>query len=277
MSTDTVRADEATISIRDVTISYESSHQSVKAVDSFSLDVRRGEFVSLVGPSGCGKSTLLHAVAGLLDIGSGTLTVDGVPPTVARYNGQIGLVQQDSSLLPWRDVVSNIRLLLELTHRAGKDTDETIRELVSLVGLSGFEKAKPSELSGGMRQRVALARALALDPVILLMDEPFGALDEITRHRMGAELTRIWETSRPTVLFVTHSLEEALFLGDRIIMLSSRPATIWEEVDVAYERPRRPDLRSTEAFTRQVAKLALRLQEAMDDAESLADPNLNFQ
>lgn len=261
---------EAAISCRDVTISYQTAHGPVTAVNSFSLDVRPGEFVSLVGPSGCGKSTLLHAVAGLIDIGSGSLTVGGVTPTEARYSGKIGLAQQDSSLLPWRDVVSNIRLLLELTRRKDKNTDAAISELVSLVGLSGFEKAKPAELSGGMRQRVALARALALNPLILLMDEPFGALDEITRHKMGAELTRIWEESRPTVLFVTHSLEEALYLGDRVIMLSSRPATIWEEVEVGYERPRRPSLRSSEAFTRQVATLAQRLQEAMDRAEAPA-------
>jgi NitT/TauT family transport system ATP-binding protein len=249
----------ARMRIRDVSITYQSPQGQVPAVSNFSLDIHEGEFVSLVGPSGCGKSTLLHAVAGLIEPGCGDILIDGNPATEARDLGRIGLAQQDSSLLPWRDVTDNIRLLLELTGQRGPAVEHRVKDLIDLVGLVGFEHAKPAELSGGMRQRVALARALALEPSILLMDEPFGALDEITRHKMGVELTRICQESRPTVLFVTHSLEEALFLGDRVIMLTARPARIWEEVVVDFPRPRKAELRADEKFTRQVATMSARL------------------
>jgi NitT/TauT family transport system ATP-binding protein len=220
-----------------VTVTFRSANRPpVTALADFDLGVGRGEFVSLVGPSGCGKSTFLNIVLGLLRPDSGHVSVDG-----RRVEGPApdrAMVFQEFGLLPWRTVEANVELGLELR---GLDSDvrrRQARELVQLVGLGGFERHYPHELSGGMKQRVGLARALATNPEILLMDEPFAALDAQTRDLMQAELLQLWERSRKTVVFVTHSIEEAAYLSDRVIVLSARPGRQKAEIPVRLARPR---------------------------------------
>ncbi len=210
--------------------------EAVEALRDISLGVAEGEFVCILGPSGCGKTTLLRIVAGLETPSEGEVRVDGVP--VTGPTPRLGMIFQDYSLYPWRRVIDNIAFGLEL---AGTGKDErlaTAREYLDLVGLEGFADAYPYELSGGMRQRVAVARALATDPAVVLMDEPFGALDAQTRNAMQRELLRIWERTRKTVLFVTHSVDEAVYLADRIVVLTARPGRVREIVEVCKERPR---------------------------------------
>lgn len=208
-----------------------------------SFSVRTEEFVCILGPSGSGKSTLLRVLAGLL------------PPTRGEvyYNGQgspqeIGFVFQKANLMPWRTVVENITLPLELQHLPRTESQDQAQELVNLVGLEGFEESLPRDLSGGMEQRVAIARALIHDPRILLLDEPFGSLDALTRERMGSELLRIWQARRKTVLMVTHAIPEAVFLADRVLVLSPRPGKISLDLEIALPRPREEGMRYTPAF-----------------------------
>jgi NitT/TauT family transport system ATP-binding protein len=202
-----------------------------------SLDIAEGEFVCICGPSGCGKSTLLNILAGLLRCEEGSMRVGGV-----RINGagvSRSMVFQHASLLPWRTVSGNVRYGMEMQRRFGREVmDRRTDEFVRLVGLGGFESRYPSELSGGMQQRVNLARALATDPEVLLMDEPFAALDAQTRESMQAELLKIWSAANKTVVFITHQIDEALFLGDRVIVMGTRPGRIKGEFRVAFERPR---------------------------------------
>ena len=223
----------------------------IMALDGVSLTVPRGQFVSVIGPSGCGKSTLLRLTAGILAPTSGTITVDGTTPDVAQRKHSFGFVFQDPVLLPWRSVLSNIQLLAEIVGMPRADARRRAAELVELVGLSGFENARPSQLSGGMRQRVAIARALAIDPPILLMDEPFAALDEFQRELLNNELVRIWSRQGNSVLFVTHNIEEAVFLSDVVIVMSPRPGRIVEQVKIDLPRPRDPGVRSLPAFLEQ--------------------------
>jgi NitT/TauT family transport system ATP-binding protein len=213
-----------------------------------SLSVNRGQFVSLIGPSGCGKSTLLRLIAGILEPTSGTITIDGAPPHLAQQQHSFGFVFQDPVLLPWRSVLSNVQLLEEIVGVPRQESGRRARELIELVGLSGFERARPSQLSGGMRQRVAIARALAINPPILLMDEPFAALDEFQRELLNDELVRIWGKQRNSVLFVTHNIEEAVFLSDVVIVMSPRPGRIVERVEIDLPRPRDSGIRSLPAF-----------------------------
>ncbi len=224
------------------------------AVRDVSLRVRPREFVTLLGPSGCGKSTLLRLVADVLPATAGRITVSGQSPEAARRRRAFGFVFQEPTLLPWRSALQNVLLPLEITGDARRGRVNAA-ELLELVGLKGFESAYPWQLSGGMRQRVAIARALITRPEILLMDEPFGALDEITRERMNQELLRIWQGTQTTVLFVTHSAPEAVFLSDRVVVLTARPAGVKAELAVDLPRPRDPGLKETAEFTRYTAAL----------------------
>ena len=218
----------------------------VTALAGFGLEVARGEFVGLVGPSGCGKSTFLNIVLGLLRPDTGVIRIDGRP--VRGPASDRAMVFQEFGLLPWRSVQANVELGLELRGTSAVERQRRAVELIHLVGLKGFERHYPHELSGGMKQRVGLARALATNPDILLMDEPFAALDAQTRDLMQAELLQIWEQSRQTVLFVTHSIEEAAYLSDRVVVLSARPGRRKAEFPVRLPRPRGYEMRLSPAF-----------------------------
>ena len=242
----------AQIVLRGVAKQYRAGRTSSPALTAVDLTVRQGEFVSLLGPSGCGKTTLLKIIGGIVDRSSGDLTIDGDGVGQALRDRRFGFVFQDATLLPWKDVIGNAMLLLDITGQ--HDQRERATELLRSVGLAGFERYYPAQLSGGMRQRVALARALALSPAILLMDEPFAALDAITRDRMGEELLKILDGSR-TVVFVTHSIPEAVLLSDRVVVLSKSPGHIVADVAIALPRPRTGAIRSSAAFTAYEATL----------------------
>jgi NitT/TauT family transport system ATP-binding protein len=210
--------------------------QPVEALAEITLDVRRHEFVTLVGRSGCGKSTLLRIIAGLIPPTSGSLAIGGVPVTGPRRD--VGMLFQTPALLPWRSVLENVLLPIEILRLDTREYGRRARELLELVGLSDFADRAPWELSGGMQQRAALCRALVADPQILLMDEPFAALDALTREDLSLELQRIWSEDRKTIVFVTHSIEEAVLLADRVVVMSPRPGRVERIVPVDLERPR---------------------------------------
>jgi NitT/TauT family transport system ATP-binding protein len=237
----------ATIQVRNLSKSYVGHDgESLLALDRISLDIGESEFVSILGPSGCGKSTLLRIVDGLLGHDSGDLLRDGEPITAPGQDR--GFVFQSFNLFPWRSVRSNIEFGLEVKGWPAARRRETSMRLVDLVGLSGFENRYPHELSGGMQQRVGIARALAIDPEILLMDEPFGALDAQTREDMQEELLRIWSDNRKTVLFVTHSIEESIFLSDRVVLMTPRPGRILADISIDFARPRNEATRTLPEF-----------------------------
>lgn len=221
----------------------------IEALGSIDLDVQPGETITLLGPSGCGKTTLLRMIAGLETPTTGSISISGDTPQSARQRKQVGFIPQSPALLPWRSVRANARLLLDINRGASPaSTSVTVDDLLAEVGLSDFADAYPHELSGGMQQRVGLARAFALDAPLLLMDEPFAALDEITRTEMRHLLGRLTEPHGTTVVFVTHSIAEAAFLSDRVVVMSSRPGRIVEQVDIDLPQPRQPEVEDTPEF-----------------------------
>ncbi|WP_154723286.1 ABC transporter ATP-binding protein [Ilumatobacter coccineus] len=221
----------------DITKRFGDGSAAVHALDHVSTVLEPGTVTALVGPSGCGKSTLLRIIAGLESATAGMVSIDGESPDVLRRQGEIAVAFQDASLLPWRTVESNVALALKL---AGKrSAPGRVAELIKLVGLAGFEKAKPAQLSGGMRQRAAIARCLVTAPRLLLLDEPFGAVDELTRRRLNLELPPIWQDRGSTTLLVTHSIPEAVLLADHVVVMSARPGRVAATVDIPIERPRR--------------------------------------
>jgi NitT/TauT family transport system ATP-binding protein len=240
---------EIKLSTDGLTKSFAKGTAHVVAVQDISLNIRDGEFVSIVGASGCGKTTLLRMLDGLIKPTSGSIAIDGRPVTGPGTSRMAFVFQQDR-LYPWRDVERNTLFGPELQHRETNPVRELARRFIELVGLAGFEKHYPHELSGGMRQRVNLARALSVEPDVLLMDEPFASLDAQTREIMQAELLHVWRETRKTVVFVTHQIDEAVFLSDRVIVLTVRPGRVKEEVVIDLPRPRSLELKRTAEFVR---------------------------
>ena len=245
-----------------LSMGYRQSGEWLPVLRELSFQVRRGEFVCILGPSGCGKTTLLRLVAGLEKPSEGGIWLEGL--RVDKPRRDVGLVFQEPTLMAWRTVEGNIALPLEVEGTPGHEIELRARELTELVGLSGFEEAYPAQLSGGMAQRTALARALIHNPQLLLLDEPFGALDALTRERMAQELLRIWQARRKTVLMVTHSISEAVFLADRVLVLSPRPASVLQDVSIPLRRPRSESTLQSTAF----AEFSHRLREALGVTET---------
>jgi NitT/TauT family transport system ATP-binding protein len=248
------------VDVRAVRKVFDTRSGPVHALEDINLDVREGEFVSLLGPSGCGKSTLLSIIAGLIPASAGTVSVLGravVGPVV-----DLGIVFQQDLLLPWRSVLKNVMLQIEVRRLPTRQYLDRARELLALVGLDGFLEKLPAELSGGMRQRVAICRALVHNPPLLLMDEPFGALDAMTRDQMNLDLQRLAERQRTTIVFVTHSISEAVFLSDRVVVVSPRPGRVEAILGVPLPRPRRLSVRDNpefNGFTREIRVLFERM------------------
>ncbi len=235
-SSDTLTAVEA----KGLTLVFQTADMPVTALEDINLTIGRGEFVSLIGPSGCGKTTLMRVVADLVQPTAGTMTVDGVTPEQARLNRSYGYVFQAPALYPWRNVVRNVQLPLEIMGMPAAERADRAARSLATVGLEGFERKFPWQLSGGMQQRVSIARALSFEPDLLLMDEPFGALDEITRDNLNVHLLELWNRSGLTVIFVTHSIPEAVFLSSKIVVMSPRPGRVLEVIDSDLPRDARP-------------------------------------
>jgi NitT/TauT family transport system ATP-binding protein len=226
------------VTVDGVTVQFDIKGARLTALENVSFKLARGSFSSIIGPSGCGKSTLLRLIADILQPSRGTITIEGLPPAQARNDRRIGFVFQEATLLPWRTVIDNIALPLEIVGAKPGAGIYSPESLLKLVGLEGFANAMPLQLSGGMQQRVAIARALVLQPDVLLLDEPFGALDEITRQKMNSELLRIWAETRTTALLVTHSISEAVFMSDRVFVMSARPGRLEQEIPIDLPTPR---------------------------------------
>ena len=244
------------IMLKDIGMVYKTTDgRDVTALTSVSLDIQRGEFISLLGPSGCGKTTLLRIIADLLQPTSGTITVGGESPRAARLKQRYGIVFQSAVLYDWRTVKKSVMLPLEIMHVPKAERSERAEKMLELVGLTDFANHYPNQLSGGMQQRVGIARALALRPEILLMDEPFSALDEFTREKLHMDLLRIWRKTNKTIIFVTHNISESVFLSDRVCVLSPHPGRLSAVVDIDLPRPRTMEMRDTPHFTELVAKV----------------------
>ena len=250
---------QTVIDIKDLSLVFETNDGPVHALSNIDLAVRRGEFVSFIGPSGCGKTTLMRVVADLERPTSGSVTVNGKTPEQARLDRSYGYVFQAAALFPWRTIDDNISLPLEIMGFSRAERRERIEKNLALVNLSGFGKKYPWQLSGGMQQRASIARALSFDPDMLLMDEPFGALDEIVRDHLNEQLLKLWAATRKTVIFVTHSIPEAVFLSTKIVVMSPRPGRIHEIIDCDLGPDRPLEIRESEAFL----KIAHRVREGL--------------
>jgi NitT/TauT family transport system ATP-binding protein len=259
---ETTENQPAAIRLADITQIFQSRQDQVLALEKISIAVRPREFLCIIGPSGCGKSTILALTAGLLKPTAGEISISGRSMDSARRGHEIGMIFQDAVLLPWRTVWENVELPLEVLNIAKIERTDKIRSVLELVQLQGFEHRFPHELSGGMRQRLGIARALSFDPQILLMDEPFGALDAITRDQMAIELLRIWEQRQKTVIFVTHSIGEAAFLSDRVVVMTPRPGCIRAIIENPLPRPRTLAMRDSPDFL----STARRLRELLEAA-----------
>ena len=240
------------LSVLDVVKTFRIRSGEVLALDHVRMELAAGSFGAIIGPSGCGKSTLLRMIADLFEPTDGRIDLGGTPPARLRREHKIGFVFQSPTLLPWRTVLDNVRLPLVINGVSDAKAARNPEALIELVGLKGFEKALPGQLSGGMQQRAAIARALVMNPEILLLDEPFGALDEITRQRMNIELLRIWAESGTTALLVTHSIAEAVFMADRVFVMTPRPGRIEKTIEVDLPRPRALTLMKADAFNHHV-------------------------
>jgi NitT/TauT family transport system ATP-binding protein len=258
-----VAADAPAIEILSAHKTYPNGTQALEPVD---LSIREGEFVTLLGPSGCGKSTLLKMIAGLLEPSDGRILVYRKPVDQMEATGhKMSFVFQEATLMPWAKVMANVRLPLDLQDQTPPDADAKVREVLKLVGLEKFEASLPRELSGGMQMRVSIARGLVTEPSVLLMDEPFGALDEITRNRLDADLLELWQKKKLTVVFVTHSIYEAVYLSNRVVVMAARPGRVVDEVMIDEPYPRGNDFRVSTQFS----QYAKRLQDSLLKASAL--------
>jgi NitT/TauT family transport system ATP-binding protein len=243
------------IDIRGLSLTFETDDGPVQALSNIDLDVKRGEFVSFIGPSGCGKTTLLRVIADLEQPTGGSITVNGVSPEEARQARAYGYVFQAAALYPWRTIARNVALPLEIMGLPRAERERRITDNLALVNLAGFEKKYPWQLSGGMQQRASIARALAVEPELLLMDEPFGALDEIVRDHLNEQLLKLWAKTQKTVVFVTHSIPEAVFLSTKIVVMSPRPGRVTDVIDCGFPRDRTLDIRETPEFLEVAARV----------------------
>ncbi|RFB90923.1 sulfonate ABC transporter ATP-binding protein [Rhizobium leguminosarum bv. trifolii] len=252
------------VSAKDLCLTYQANDGPVNALSDVNLDVRKGDFVSFIGPSGCGKTTFLRVIADLEKSTSGEISINGMTPEEARKARAYGYVFQAPALLPWRIIEDNIALPLEIMGYRGADRARRIAEALDLVGLSGFEKKFPWQLSGGMQQRASIARALAFDADLLLMDEPFGALDEIVRDHLNEELLKLWARTNKTICFVTHSIPEAVYLSTKIVVMSPRPGRVTDVIDSTLPAERPLDIRDTPEFL----EIAHRVREGLRTGHS---------
>ena len=236
------------ISVNELSHSFKTEHGNLNAIINININVDHGDFVSVIGPSGCGKTTLLKCIGGLIDPADGYVCINGSPVKESIQEKSMGMVFQDPCLLPWKTVIQNVELLASLNGQDKEDTSSLALSILNTVGLTDFRSYYPFQLSGGMKQRVSLARALCLEPSVLLMDEPLGSLDEITRSTLRYELANIWESTGKTIVLVTHSISEAVLLSDRIIVMSKRPGRIMGELDIDLERPRKEATEESEQF-----------------------------
>ncbi len=267
VSDQTRAADAPAIEIRDLSLIFATADAPVIALSNIDLSIKKGEFVSFIGPSGCGKTTLMRVIADLEHQTEGEITVNGVSPREARLARAYGYVFQAPALFAWRNVLRNVTLPLEIMGLAREECLRRAAKYLEMVGLNGFERKFPWQLSGGMQQRVSIARALSFEPQLLLMDEPFGALDEITRDHLNEHLLRLWEQTRKTVVFVTHSISEAVYLSTKIVVMSPRPGRIMEVIDSNLPAKRTLDIRETPEFL----TVAHRVREALRAGHSYDD------
>jgi NitT/TauT family transport system ATP-binding protein len=255
------------IDISHLSLTFETSDGPVQALSEIDLAIEGGEFVSLIGPSGCGKTTLLRVIADLETATNGKIAVNGLTPQEARLERAYGYVFQAPALYPWRTIARNVALPLEIMGLSKEEQRERVQRNLDLVNLTGFEKRFPWQLSGGMQQRASIARALAVDPELLLMDEPFGALDEIVRDKLNEQLLRLWNKTRKTVVFVTHSIPEAVFLSTKIVVMSPRPGRIHDVIACGFPRDRTLEIRETPQFL----EIANRVRHGLREGHSYVD------